>query len=252
MNRVDPFTDLELALTGAQSDLDQEELAVRIDRGRRHRTGAPEVVYCTGKSPDQVVSALQRLVVLEGRAVAARCTIDQAQAVAAEVDPEFEHEWDAISQLLVVWLPGHQLECARGRVAIVTAGASDRCVAAEAAGILREMGCETMTVHDVGVAGLHRLVQPLRDVIAFDPDALIVAAGMDGVLPGVIAGLVPLPVIGLPTSTGYGFGGDGLGAMTTMLQACSPGIAVVNIDNGVGAAVTAGLIANRAADQRSA
>jgi NCAIR mutase (PurE)-related protein len=88
-------------------------------------------------------------------------------------------------------------------------------------------------------------------MMEFDPDALIVAAGMDGVLPGVISGLVALPIVGLPTSTGYGFGGEGLGAMTTMLQACAPGIAVVNIDNGIGAGVMAGLIANRAASQRS-
>ena len=112
-------------------------------------------------------------------------------------------------------------------------------------------GLRDASVHDVGVAGLHRLVSPLRNMIAFDPDALIVAAGMDGVLPGVISGLVPIPIVALPTSTGYGFGGEGLGAMTTMLQACAPGIAVVNIDNGVGAGVMAGLIANRAASQRS-
>jgi NCAIR mutase (PurE)-related protein len=96
------------------------------------------------------------------------------------------------------------------------------------------------------------LVAPLRETISFDPDALIVAAGMDGVLPGVVSGLIPLPVVALPTSTGYGFGGEGLGALTTMLQACAPGIAVVNIDNGIGAGIMAGRIANRAAAQRSA
>jgi NCAIR mutase (PurE)-related protein len=121
----------------------------------------------------------------------------------------------------------------------------------EAAAVLHEMGCEMQSAQDVGVAGLHRLVTPLRTMVEFDPDALIVAAGMDGVLPGVISGLVAIPIVALPTSTGYGFGGAGLGAMTTMLQACAPGIAVVNIDNGIGAGIMAGLIANRAASQRS-
>jgi hypothetical protein len=159
--------------------------------------------------------------------------------------------YDDIGKMLIVSACGANLEANSGRVGIITAGSSDRSQAAEAVAVLHEMGCETLLVQDMGVAGLHRLVQPLRRVVAFDPDALVVAAGMDGVLPGVISGLVSIPIVALPTSTGYGFGGDGIGAMTTMMQACSPGIAVVNIDNGIGAGVMAGLIANRAASQRS-
>jgi NCAIR mutase (PurE)-related protein len=109
------------------------------------------------------------------------------------------------------------------------------------------------TVYDVGVAGLHRLFDPLRDLLDnAQIDVLIVAAGMDGALPSVVAGLVDVPVVGLPTSIGYGVGGDGVAALYSMLQTCAPGLSIVNIDNGIGAGAVAGLIANRAAAARLA
>jgi NCAIR mutase (PurE)-related protein len=134
-----------------------------------------------------------------------------------------------------------------GRVGAICAGTSDIPALEEAVAVAREMGAETRSFYDVGVAGLHRLEQPLRELRAFDPDCLIVAAGMEGALPTVISALVDVPVIGLPTSAGYGLGGDGTAAILGMLQTCSPGLAVVNVDNGVGAGATAALIANRAA-----
>ena len=109
------------------------------------------------------------------------------------------------------------------------------------------MGVAVRSFHDVGVAGIHRLARPLEELRDFDPDCLIVAAGMEGALPSVVAGLVSVPVVGLPTSTGYGLGGDGTAAILGMLQTCSPGLSVVNVDNGVGAGATAALMANRAA-----
>jgi pyridinium-3,5-biscarboxylic acid mononucleotide synthase len=112
------------------------------------------------------------------------------------------------------------------------------------------MGCAVQAFQDVGVAGIHRMVDPLEQLAESDVDVVLVAAGMDGALPSVVAGLVNVPVVGLPTSTGYGFGGNGIGALSTMLQSCSPGLAVVNIDNGIGAGAMAGLIANRVAEAR--
>src|SRR5947209_12251540 len=112
------------------------------------------------------------------------------------------------------------------------------------------MGCQVTCIYDVGVAGLHRLVEPLRDLLSGGVDAIVVAAGMDGALPSVVAGLVPVPVIGLPTSIGYGLGGKGIAALLSMLQTCAPGLSVVNIDNGGGAGTTAALIANRVAQAR--
>jgi len=118
--------------------------------------------------------------------------------------------------------------------------------------VCREMGCEVYTTFDVGVAGLHRLFGPLAEMLdEYRVDVLIVAAGMDGALPSVVSGLADVPVVGLPTAVGYGLGGDGVAALYSMLQTCAPGMAVVNIGNGIGAGAMAGLIANRAASARA-
>jgi NCAIR mutase (PurE)-related protein len=133
-------------------------------------------------------------------------------------------------------------------VGIISAGTSDIPWAEEAALLCREMGCRVHTVYDVGVAGIHRLWEPLQHLLEeVQVDVLIVAAGMDGALPSVVSGLVDVPVVGLPTSIGYGYGGQGEAALLSMLQTCAPGMAVVNIDNGIGAGAIAGLIANRTA-----
>jgi NCAIR mutase (PurE)-related protein len=251
MTAIDPFDDLRQALRG--HDDTNEESGVRIDQNRRMRTGAPEVIYGQGKSTDQIVTAILRTIDVEGRALAARIDPNHAGIVTAELAAaKIASSHDPAGRTFLAWAAGAEPPISGGRVGILTAGSSDRPQALEAAAVLKEMGCETRLRFDMGVAGLHRLVKPLREMVSFDPDALIVAAGMDGVLPGVVSGLVSLPVVALPTSTGYGFGGEGLGALTTMLQACAPGIAVVNIDNGIGAGIMAGLIANRAAAQRSA
>lgn len=134
-----------------------------------------------------------------------------------------------------------------GTVGIVSAGTSDLPAAEEAAAVCRAMGCSVSMVTDVGVAGLHRLFEPLKAMLDRGVEAIIVAAGMDGALPSVIAGLVDVPVVGLPTAVGYGMGGNGEAALLSMLQTCAPGLAVVNIDNGVGAGAMAALIARRAA-----
>jgi hypothetical protein len=107
------------------------------------------------------------------------------------------------------------------------------------------MGCEVFTGYDVGIAGFHRIFKPLSDMIKNEVDVIIVIAGMEGTLPGVVAALVDVPVIGVPVSSGYGLGAKGKGALTTMLQSCSPGLLVVNIDNGFGAGASAALIANK-------
>lgn len=130
---------------------------------------------------------------------------------------------------------------------MITAGTADIPVATEAKVAAEEMGCKVLTAFDVGVAGIHRLFGPLKRMIEEGVDAIIVVAGMEGALPSVVASLVDVPVIGVPTSVGYGLGRDGIGALTAMLQSCSLGLAVVNIDGGVAAGVFAALIANRAA-----
>jgi NCAIR mutase (PurE)-related protein len=134
-----------------------------------------------------------------------------------------------------------------GRIGVITAGTSDVPVAEEARLVAEEMGCAVATLYDAGVAGLHRLLGPLGEMLEGGVGALVICAGMDGALPSVVAGLAPVPVIGVPTSIGYGAGGKGRAALLSMLQTCVPGLSVVNIDNGAGAGATAALIANRLA-----
>ena len=134
-----------------------------------------------------------------------------------------------------------------GIVGIITAGSSDIPIAEEAKVILELMGCKVLTSYDVGIAGVHRIFDPLSEMIKVGVHIIIVCAGMEGTLPGVVAALTDVPVIGVPVSSGYGLGGKGIGALTTMLQSCSPGLLIVNIDNGFGAGACAALIANKIA-----
>jgi len=221
---------------------------VRLDPDRSLRTGVPEIILAGSKSTDEVTASLIRLADAIGRATASRCTDVQMQMIPLRLEEAgYVVELGSEARAITVSRPGIERPVTGGRIGIVTAGSSDIPIAAEAALIAREMGCEVHEVRDVGVAGLHRLVRPLERLGELEVHVIIVAAGMDGALPSVVAGLVPVPVIGLPTSVGYGFGGAGVGAMTTMLQSCAPGLVVVNIDNGVGAGSAAAKIANVAA-----
>jgi NCAIR mutase (PurE)-related protein len=157
----------------------------------------------------------------------------------------------AIARCAAIHRPGYVRPRTDGRIGVLTAGTSDVPVAEEARLIAEEMGCDVYTAYDVGVAGIHRLFEPLVEMLAARVAALVVCAGMDGALASVVAGLSPVPVVGVPVSTGYGAGGKGRAALLAMLQTCAPGLTVVNVDNGVGAGATAALIANREAAARS-
>jgi pyridinium-3,5-biscarboxylic acid mononucleotide synthase len=244
-----PFDDVRHSLDGVGAG-EADQLNIRLDRTRAHRAGVPEVVYAERKSAEAVVEGLRGLVEANGRALASRCPEATIAWIESELGDDFEIEVSHEAKALVIAKPGISPPATGGRVGVITAGSSDAPIAVEAAVMAREMGVEVTIVRDVGVAGIHRLVEPLEQLMAEDVDAIVVAAGMDGALPSVVAGLVPVPVIGLPTSIGYGYGGEGVGALMAMLQSCAPGLAVVNIDNGIGAGATAALIANRAAAMR--
>jgi NCAIR mutase (PurE)-related protein len=243
----DPFDAVRRALAGPPENATEPSPALRLDPGRQERTGIPEVVLAERKTVEEVAISLSRLAGAQGRAIASRVRPDQAAILPKLLESGLNISLDDIARTAVVWIDGRdEAVHTGGRVAVISAGASDRPIAREATIMAVEMGCDVVTVADVGVAGLHRLVRPLERIAEFDPHAVIVAAGMDGALPSVVAGLVPYPVIGLPVSVGYGYGGDGTGALMSMLQSCAPGLAVVNIDNGIGAGSMAALIANRA------
>ncbi len=207
----------------------------------------PEVIYAPGKSPELVERLVAQLLQRTGRAIVSRPD--------PELHASLRRLYGESHELTGSWVLGihdraRPVPSTGGRVGVITAGSSDIPYAQEALVVAQQMGCVTREVYDVGVAGLHRLFPPLRELLEEGVDSIVVAAGMDGALPSVVAGLVNVPVIGLPTSTGYGAGGGGVGALLSMLQSCSPGLAVVNIDNGVGAGSMAALIANKAAEAR--
>jgi NCAIR mutase (PurE)-related protein len=226
----------------------------RPDFERGKRKGVPEVILADGKTVEHALRITRLFLDRNGRAILSR--------VSSELETRLRHEFADLSSVQIEWYetaravvlrkPDAAVRDTGGKVGILTAGTSDVPVAQEAAIVCREMGCHVFTTFDVGVAGLHRLFGPLGQMLdEHQVDVLIVAAGMDGALPSVVSGLADVPVIGLPTAVGYGLGGEGVAALYSMLQTCAPGMAVVNIGNGVGAGAMAGLIANRAALARA-
>lgn len=236
-------------LQNPESNQVSSTVEIRTDSQRERRKGAPEVIFGETKDIAQIVTMARDILKETGRAIISRV---QPEAVAAlrEAFKTSSVRVRENARAVVIYESGYVHRSTGGHVGVISAGTSDIPVAEEAALIAEEMGCEVTCIYDVGVAGLHRLFEPLRDLLSKEVDAIIVAAGMDGALPSVVAGLVPVPVIGLPTSIGYGMGGKGIAALLSMLQTCAPGLSVVNIDNGVGAGITAAMIANGVARAR--
>jgi NCAIR mutase (PurE)-related protein len=207
----------------------------RLDSHRSLRKGFPEVVFCPGKTTEQIVQIVARIREREARVMAARASAEVAEAVQAAFPDAVYH---TAARMIVAGGPAPQ--SGRGTVLVVSAGTADIPVADEAAVTAETMGSPVERLYDVGVAGIHRLLGSRERVLA--ANVLVVAAGMEGALASVVSGLVNRPVIAVPTSVGYGASFGGLSALLTMLNSCAPGIAVVNIDNGFGAGYTAHLI----------
>jgi pyridinium-3,5-biscarboxylic acid mononucleotide synthase len=214
----------------------------KIDSCREIRTGVPEAVFAEGKEDDEIIKIVMRCAD-NGNIMVTRLDSDRFEIIKEELttltDNGFKVDYNKKARILVV--NDHEVEKI-GRIGIITAGTSDIPVAEEARVVAEESGCEVLRSYDVGVAGIHRLFTQVREMLEAEVEVIIVAAGMEGALPSVVAGLVDIPVIGLPTSVGYGVGEGGFTALYAMLQSCAPGIAVVNIDNGFGAAVFASTI----------
>ncbi len=204
----------------------------RMDNHRALRQGFPEVVFCEGKTVEQVAAIAGRILERHGTLLATRATPDVFEAVKAEAPRAIYHP---LSRTIVV--KPSRVARPVGRVLVMSAGTSDIPVAEEAAVTADILGSFVETRYDVGVAGLHRILDA-RSALE-SAEVIVVAAGMDGVLPSVVGGLVAKPVIAVPTSVGYGASFHGLAALLTMLNSCAAGVAVVNIDNGFGAGVLA-------------
>ncbi len=209
----------------------------RIDHHRTLRRGFPEVVYCQSKTTEQAAAIMRRLAE-KGDVLATRARPE----IQEEVQKTHPHsDYNSMAQTIVIRHPESQRETDPSRIILViSAGTSDMPVAEEAVVTAEIMGNRVERLYDVGVAGLHRLLSNRETVEK--ANVIVAVAGMDGALPAVLAGLVGKPVIAVPTSVGYGASFHGVGPLLTMLNACAPGIAVVNIDNGFGAGYFASMI----------
>lgn len=221
----------------------------KLDVLRKIRTGIPEVIFAENKAPEMVIEIVQKFLESNKFAIISRFTRDHKDIISKKFSDKnkYDLEINDRSRIIIIKHLSFSFEKKGGIIGIITAGSSDIPVAEEAKHIAFAMGCEVMTSYDVGIAGIHRIFEPLTDMIKKGVHVIIICAGMEGTLPGVVAAMVDVPVIGVPVSTGYGIGGSGKGALTTMLQSCSPGLLVVNIDNGFGAGASASLIANKIA-----
>lgn len=219
----------------------------KVDVHRAKRVGIPEAVMADCKTCDEVVSIARVHLKNEGRAIITRTkenVYEALKTLAEETNSKIK--WHKRAGIVVI---GKEVPRTGGRVGVISAGTADIPVAEEAKVIAEEMGCEVTGIYDVGVAGIHRLFPELTKLVENGVDAIVVAAGREGTLPAIVSGLVDVPVIGVPVSTGYGLGGRGEAALLSMLQSCSV-LTVVNIDAGFVAGAFAARIANLAAKHR--
>lgn len=219
----------------------------KIDTHRMHRTGVVEAVLAEGKMNDDLVEIIKIQVIHAGRALITRVSDEQMEAIRRTFKPD-EIQWHKRARAVVVH-DGTPRAVSGGVVGILSAGTADVGVAEEARVASLEMGCEVIAIYDVGVAGIHRLMPQIAKLKEQGVGAVVVAAGREGTLPTIVAGLIDVPVIGVPVSTGYGAGGSGEAALLSMLQSCSV-ISVVNIDAGFVAGAFAARIANMLAEAR--
>jgi NCAIR mutase (PurE)-related protein len=207
----------------------------KVDHHRALRQGMPEVIFAMGKTPEQVLAIAQRLLENASNILITRADPATAEHVARHIPSA---EYFAASRAIRVW--NDRTVHGKGRIAVVCAGTSDIPVAEEAQITAEVMGNEVETIHDVGVAGIHRLMS--NRIRLTEARVIVVCAGMEGALPSVVGGLVSCPVIAVPTSVGYGASFHGLAALLGMLNSCASNVTVVNIDNGFGAGYVASLI----------
>ncbi len=246
------FASGEIGIEEACKELKRESVRrlkdfARIDVNRQYRTGIPEIIFAEGKNSAEVADIAIALATAKGFALISRARGTDVEAIKKRLEEQgeaFEIDYNEVAKTIRVQKSGYEFEKA-GKIGLIAAGTADLPVAEEARVVAEVCGCEVIKAYDVGIAGIHRLVEPLEGIVNANVAAIIVVAGMEGALPSVVASLVNVPVIGVPTSVGYGLGGKGVAALLSMLQSCSPGLAVVNIDNGVGAGTFAAKCAYR-------
>lgn len=231
--------------------IDEIENMANIDSHRELRKGVPEVILADGKDTKHLTEIVIKMLDSRGRSIVSRCNSQQIDAIKTVIPSDVDLQIFDDASMVVVTKKDFVVSITGGKVGLVTAGTSDIAVAEEAKIICEAMGCKVITSYDIGVAGIHRLIGPLKNMIKEDVDVLVVVAGREGALASVVAGMVDVPVVAVPTSNSYGLGEKGVSTLMAMIQSCSLGLAVVNIDGGVAAGAVATLIANRAAKFRN-
>lgn len=216
----------------------------KIDTGRKLRRGIPEVIFAEQKQLSEIKKIIQRVLKKSNSILVSRLKKNDFIKI-LEFSKKNKLKTQIGKNSTSVLIYKKPLKKNKGKVGILTAGTSDIGVAEEARLMCEAMNCQCISSYDVGVAGLHRVLPVLKEFIKKEVDSIIVVAGMEGALATLVSSSVNVPVIGVPTSVGYGYGEKGIAALASMLQSCSLGLAVVNIDNGIGAGAMASSIANR-------
>lgn len=226
-------------LLKAESILEVDEIA-QFDIKRNNRTGFPEAVFAQSKDYEDLLVIIKNYIKTSDEdLIITKLSKERYEKILKDLDDDsLIYDYNSRAQILIIRKEIKEREPI-AKIGIITAGTSDINIAEEARVIVEEGGCEAITSYDIGIAGIHRLFPQIAHMVKEGVRVFIVCAGMEGALPSVVAGLVDAPVIGVPTSVGYGVGEGGRVALDAMLQSCAPGIAVVNIDNGFGAGVFA-------------
>ncbi|MDE1862066.1 MAG: nickel pincer cofactor biosynthesis protein LarB [Thaumarchaeota archaeon] len=225
-----------------------EDLA-KFDVGRRMRRGIPEVVFAQNKNLGDLKKIILGALARTDCVLVSRINEDHYKRVISFSKRHHLRIQTGKNTTSILFFK--KISLSGGKVGVVTAGTSDIGIAEEARLMCEAMGCKSITSYDVGIAGLHRIFPIIKRLVGEEVDAIVVVAGMEGALASVVSALVDIPVIGVPSSVGYGYGAKGVAALASMLQSCTLGLSVVNIDNGIGAGAFAANIANRAASRKS-
>ena len=250
---LDEFANGSLSLSEVKKEISIHAIEkigdiAKIDVGREmRRSGIPEIIFSESKEYKDIIRIATAIVRRNGQVVVSRIRKNELSKVASVLRRKgFNVEVGRNSTTLLASEKSFICKMSDAKIGVISAGTSDIGVAEEARIVSKAMGCGAITSYDIGIAGMHRLFPALKEMFKQDVGAMVVVAGMEGALASVVASMVDIPVVGVPTSIGYGFGANGVGALASMLQSCTLGLAVVNIDNGIGAGAYAASIAKRA------
>jgi NCAIR mutase (PurE)-related protein len=249
---LDEFANGSLSLSEVQKEISIHAIEkigniAKLDVGREMRRGGmPEIIFSESKEYKDIIKIASAIVRRNRQVVVSRIKKNELSRVAGALRRKgLNVEIGMNSTTLLASEKSFACKMTDAKIGIMSAGTSDVGVAEEARIVSKAMGCEAITSYDVGIAGMHRLFPALKEMFKQEIGAIVVVAGMEGALASIVASMVDIPVVGVPTSIGYGFGAKGVGALASMLQSCTLGLAVVNIDNGIGAGAYAASIAKR-------